>query len=344
MYKFRALVAESGVVFVGFDHEEGCVAKPRRDAEVHRHAADQEARRHVGVFENPGQHRAGRRLAVRAGNAEYPAPLQHVSGQPLRTGNVGQALVENRFQQWVAARNCVADDENVWLECQLVSGEAFDQLDTGAAQLIAHRRINVGVATGNLVAGFNCQLGDAAHESTADTQNVNVHVTETRLEWARFYLDRVTMTRHERQRPSTGIRASIASAAARLMAEDGITDYHLAKRKAARQLGLPEHTAFPDNAEVEAELRAYRSLYQGEEHEEMLQAMRQPALDLMELLEPFRPYLTGSVLDGTAGEHSRIDSLLFADSAKEVEIFLLNRGIGVEHADPRNERVEAVLV
>ncbi len=152
------------------------------------------------------------------------------------------------------------------------------------------------------------------------------------------------MTRHERQRPSSGIRASIASAAARLMAEDGISDFHMAKKKAARQLGLPEHTQFPDNAEVEAELRAYRSLYQGEEHDEMLLAMRHTALELLELLAPFNPYLTGSVLDGTAGEHSRIDILLFADSAKEVEIFLLNRSIDVEHADPRNERVEAVLV
>ena len=152
------------------------------------------------------------------------------------------------------------------------------------------------------------------------------------------------MPRPDRLRPSTGARASIASAAARLMAEDGITDYHLAKKKAARQLGLPEHTAFPDNAEVEAELRAYRSLYQGEDHEEMLAALRQTALEVMELLAPFNPYLTGSVLDGTAGEHSTIDILLFADSAKEVEIFLLNRGIDVEHVEPRNERVEAVLV
>ena len=147
------------------------------------------------------------------------------------------------------------------------------------------------------------------------------------------------MTRHERQRPSHGTRASIANAAARLMAEDGITDFHLAKKKAARQLGLPDHVAFPDNAEVEAELRAYRSLYQGEEHAELLRAMRQSALELLQLLAPFNPYLTGSVLDGTAGEHSRIDILLFADSAKEVEIFLLNRGIDVEHAEVRNERV-----
>ena len=152
------------------------------------------------------------------------------------------------------------------------------------------------------------------------------------------------MPRPDRLRPSASTRASIASAATRLMAEDGITDYHLAKKKAARQLGLPEHTAFPDNAEVEAELRAYRSLYQGEDHEEMLAALRQTALEVMELLAPFNPYLTGSVLDGTAGEHSTIDILLFADSAKEVEIFLLNRGIDVEHVEPRNERVEAVLV
>ena len=76
------------------------------------------------------------------------------------------------------------------------------------------------------------------------------------------------MPRPERPRTSASTRASIASAAARLMAEDGIADYHHAKRKAARQLGLPENTAYPDNAEVEAELRAYRGLYQEEGHPE----------------------------------------------------------------------------
>jgi hypothetical protein len=152
------------------------------------------------------------------------------------------------------------------------------------------------------------------------------------------------MPRPERPRNSASTRASIASAAARLMAEDGIADFHQAKRKAARQLGLPEHTAFPDNAEVEAELRVYRGLYQDEAHPELLLALRQTALGLLELLADYSPYLAGSVLDGTAGEHSHIDILLFADSAKEVEIFLLNRGIAFEHAEPRNERAEAVLV
>lgn len=152
------------------------------------------------------------------------------------------------------------------------------------------------------------------------------------------------MPRHDRARLAAIARASIASAAARLMAEDGITDYHFAKKKAARQLGLPEHTPYPDNAEVEAELRTYRALYQDEEHAALLRSLRQTALELMELLAEFRPYLTGSVLDGTAGEHSNIDIQLFADSAKEVEIFLLNRGIEFKHVEPYNERAEAVLV
>ena len=152
------------------------------------------------------------------------------------------------------------------------------------------------------------------------------------------------MPRHERPHSSAGARASIASAAARLMAEDGVADYRLAKRKAARQLGFPEHTAYPDNAEVEAELRAYRSIYQEEVHPELIRAMRQSALRLLELLADYSPHLAGSVLDGTAGEHSHIDILLFADSAKEVEIFLLNHGIAFEHVEPRNERAEAVLV
>lgn len=152
------------------------------------------------------------------------------------------------------------------------------------------------------------------------------------------------MPRHERPRSNNGSRASIASAAARLMAEDGIADIHHAKRKAARQLGLPEHTAYPDNAEVEAQLRAYRSLYQEQAHPELLRAMRLSALRLLDLLADYSPRLAGSVLDGTAGEHSRIDILLFADSAKEVEIFLLNHGIEFEHGEPRHERAEAVLV
>ena len=38
-------------------------------------------------------------------------------------------------------------------------------------------------------------------------------------------------------------------------------------------------------------------------------------------MQKFNPYLTGSVLDGTAGRYAEIDIQLFTDSAKDVEIF-----------------------
>jgi len=139
-------------------------------------------------------------------------------------------------------------------------------------------------------------------------------------------------------------RASICDTAARLIAEEGVTDYKLAKRKALRQLGLPESTPLPSDAEVESALREWQAVFQDEEQIERIAHLRRKAAELMAILQEFNPYLTGSVLEGTAGRFAEIDLQLFADSAKEVEIFLLNRGIPYEHATPRNDRAEAVLV
>ena len=141
------------------------------------------------------------------------------------------------------------------------------------------------------------------------------------------------------------MRARIAAAAARLMAEDGIDDFALAKRKAARQLGAGDTQSLPRNDEIEAELRAYRALYQADEHPEILKELREVALDAMQALERFTPYLTGPVLAGTAGPHSEIDLQLFPDSAKEVEIFLLDRGIAFSTNEGRRysgDRARAV--
>ena len=111
------------------------------------------------------------------------------------------------------------------------------------------------------------------------------------------------------------------------MAEDGIDDFALAKRKAARQLGAPETESLPRNDEIEEELRAYRALYQPEEHAELIVELRRIALDAMRTLERFNPYLTGAVLKGTAGPYAEIELQLFPESAKDLEIFLLERRI-----------------
>lgn len=128
------------------------------------------------------------------------------------------------------------------------------------------------------------------------------------------------------------LRAEIAVAAARMVAEDG-ADYATAKRKAARLIlgSNKTHGDFlPDNAQIEEEVRTYNELFLGESQPARLFHLRQLAIRLMEQFERFQPYLTGAVLNGTAGEHSDIHLQLFTPSAKDVQIYLLNQDIHFE--------------
>ena len=75
--------------------------------------------------------------------------------------------------------------------------------------------------------------------------------------------------------------------------------------------------------------------------------MRLAAIEVMRELQAFRPYLTGPVLEGTAGRYSAIEIDLFPESAKEVEIFFLNHNVAYEHREPRRNQPdapEAILV
>lgn len=144
------------------------------------------------------------------------------------------------------------------------------------------------------------------------------------------------------------MRVRIAAAAARIMAEDGIEDFAMAKRKAARQLGAGDTQSLPNNEEIESELRLYQSLYQGAEQRERVRFLRSQALAAMEQLADFKPYLTGPVLRGTAGRYADIDLQVFADSGKDLEIFLLNRKIPYQasasrHYSGNQERAVSVL-
>jgi len=123
------------------------------------------------------------------------------------------------------------------------------------------------------------------------------------------------------------MRSRIAHFAARLIAEDGISDYGLAKRKAARQAGAPDSRNLPTNLEIEEALRAYQQLYHADEHPERLQELRAVALEMMQLLAGFHPHLTGAVLSGSIGRHADVHLQLFTDNLKELEIFLLNQQV-----------------
>jgi predicted nucleotidyltransferase len=121
------------------------------------------------------------------------------------------------------------------------------------------------------------------------------------------------------------LRSAVAQEAARLMAEHGIQDYLVAKRKAAERYGVVDGSVLPKNIEIEEALRSYQRLFGGAQHARSLQEQRRAALKAMQLLVKFEPRLVGAVLNGSATEHADIQLHVFSDSAETVYLHLLDQ-------------------
>ena len=173
--ELAALVEEGAVVLVGLDHEERRAAQPCRYTEVLRHAADQKARTHAGMLQHPGQHAGGGGLAVGAGHAQHPAALQHMVGQPLRAGHIGQALIEYVLHRRVAATQGIADHHQIRRGLQVRRLIALHQFDTLSFELGAHGRVDIGVGAGDTVTEFFGQHRQRPHEGAADAENMDMH-------------------------------------------------------------------------------------------------------------------------------------------------------------------------
>ena len=132
------------------------------------------------------------------------------------------------------------------------------------------------------------------------------------------------------------MRRALAQEAARIMAEHGIRDFLIAKRKAAERMGVTDVAAvLPRNVEIEDALAEYQRLFGGESHVESLHAQRRAALNAMLYLHEFEPRLVGPVLSGTATEHSEVQLHLFADRAESVTLKLIDQGIPHEVTERR---------
>ena len=126
--------------------------------------------------------------------------------------------------------------------------------------------------------------------------------------------------------PHRNVRSEIAYLAARLIAEDGITDFAAAKQKAARQVGIMDHGSLPDNVEIDAALKSHQALFRRDSQPQECRALRQIAIEVMRGLDRFSPWLVGAVLTGSANRFSPIELEIVADDAKQLEIFFLNIG------------------
>jgi hypothetical protein len=136
------------------------------------------------------------------------------------------------------------------------------------------------------------------------------------------------------------LAAELAQLAARHIAEEGLS-YAQAKRKAAKQCGVAEHTAaMPSNPAVEQALREYQTQFQADTQPQALLALRQLALRWMGRLarlegleRPCSVWAVGAVVNGTAGEHSPVRLDVYTDELKHFEMALLNAGHSLEYSE-----------
>jgi hypothetical protein len=145
---------------------------------------------------------------------------------------------------------------------------------------------------------------------------------------AHAHLHAQTRVRERRQR--------LAHEAARLMAEGGIRDFQMAKRKAAQRLGIHDDASLPRNREIEEALREYQRLFLGDSQLAELRRRREAALRALEFFAGFEPRLVGPVLDGTADAHSPVALHLHSDDPDAVPRWLDEHGIP---AQPRSRHL-----
>lgn len=142
---------------------------------------------------------------------------------------------------------------------------------------------------------------------------------------------------------AANLRRRIAVEAARLIAEQGMRDYHAAKLKAAARFGPPESLPLPRNTEIEAALREHQRLFQADTQPRQLARLREAAVEAMRFLSRYEPRLVGAVLDGTADEYSAVCLHLFTDNADELRDFLRTHGIPFDEQQ-RQLRTDATSV
>jgi hypothetical protein len=128
-------------------------------------------------------------------------------------------------------------------------------------------------------------------------------------------------------------RSIVASRAAEIIMEEGVTDYLFAKKKAAKSLGLLTNDNLPSNHEIDNALKEYRNIFQEQVDSETIVKIKKEALNIMTLFKDFNPHLTGQLLEGLIPKFPKIQINLFTDNLKEVEYILLNKNIAFDIKD-----------
>lgn len=134
---------------------------------------------------------------------------------------------------------------------------------------------------------------------------------------------------------SEDLRSEIAREAARLMCEQGVKDFAVAKSKATERLTGSSRAPAPSNVEVAESLRDYLEVMEGQTWSTRLRHLREIAIKAMELTAEFQPRAVGAVVNGLATPRSSVVLHLFSPFDEAVDFFLGDRNIPFDDEERR---------
>ncbi|WP_018873141.1 hypothetical protein [Thioalkalivibrio sp. ALJ16] len=131
------------------------------------------------------------------------------------------------------------------------------------------------------------------------------------------------------------VRQELAQEAARIMLDDGIRDFGLAKRKAAEHLGVDARHEMPGNLEIQDAAIERSRLFADADSQAAYRSRLAAALVVMERLRHLEPRLVGPLLQGLVESQPLINLHGFAETVEEVILELGERGIHCETGEHR---------
>jgi len=122
-------------------------------------------------------------------------------------------------------------------------------------------------------------------------------------------------------------RSRVVQEAARIICEDGLADYRLAKQKAVERLGLGFGTPLPSNADIQDAVIRYQRIFGGRAYADRLTHLRRTAVQAMRLLKDYAPRLVGAVATGATTDAHKVQLHCFADKPEQIDMLLADAGL-----------------
>ncbi len=130
------------------------------------------------------------------------------------------------------------------------------------------------------------------------------------------------------------LRCALADETAKIIMLEGIKDFRRAKLKASERLGNSNFGSLPSNIEIEEAINSFQNTFLPD-HKEIVFSQRQVALEIMQFLQDYSPFLVGSVLEGTSGVNSPISIHVSSDTVENVINQIKAKSLRIDIAERR---------